>query len=78
MLRSFGGTSFISSPSINSSPSVMSSRPATIRRVVDLPHPDGPTNTTNSWSSTVMLALSTARTFPSYTLPMPLSSTLAI
>ncbi len=51
MSRSFGSTSFISLPSMYSSPSLISSRPATIRRVVDLPQPDGPTNTMNSLSA---------------------------
>src|SRR5215470_1650786 len=50
MSRSFGGTSLTTSPPISTSPSVMSSRPAIMRRVVDLPQPDGPTRTTNSWS----------------------------
>src|SRR6266568_206132 len=42
-------------------PDVGSSRPAIRRRVVVLPQPDGPTRTSNSFSSTVRLALSTAR-----------------
>src|SRR5256712_13793227 len=33
-----------------SPPAVISSSPATIRKVVDLPHPEGPTSTTNSLS----------------------------
>src|SRR3954464_1014910 len=51
MSRSFGGTSLTTSPPIMISPPVMSSSPAIIRNVVDLPQPDGPTNTTNSWSA---------------------------
>src|SRR3979411_331623 len=51
MSRSFGGTSLTTSPPIMMSPPVMSSRPAIIRSVVDLPQPDGPTSTTNSWSA---------------------------
>src|SRR6516164_3236241 len=51
MSRSFGGTSLTTSPPIAMSPSVISSSPAIIRSVVDLPHPDGPTSTTNSWSA---------------------------
>jgi hypothetical protein len=35
-------------PPMSISPDVMSSRPAIIRSSVDLPQPDGPTNTTNS------------------------------
>ena len=37
----FGGTSFISLPSIENSPFEISSSPATIRNVVDFPHPEG-------------------------------------
>src|SRR3954452_589724 len=51
MPRSFGGTSLTTSPPIMMSPPEMSSRPAIIRSVVDLPQPDGPTSTTNSWSA---------------------------
>src|SRR5579871_2206269 len=50
MSRSLGGTSLTTSPPMRISPSVMSSRPAIMRRVVVLPHPDGPTSTTNSLS----------------------------
>ena len=48
MSRSFGGTSLTTSPSTAISPSVISSSPAIIRKVVDLPQPEGPTSTTNS------------------------------
>ena len=48
MLRSEGGISLTLLPSIFKSPSVISSRPAIIRRRVDLPHPDGPTKTMKS------------------------------
>src|SRR5438874_10092048 len=51
MSRSFGGTSFTTSPPMRMSPPVMSSRPAIIRSVVVLPQPDGPTSTTNSLSA---------------------------
>src|SRR5918992_28820 len=51
MSRSFGGTSLTISPSTAISPSVMSSSPAIMRSVVDLPQPDGPTSTTNSLSA---------------------------
>src|SRR5690606_7182184 len=57
-------------------PSVISSRPAIIRKVVDLPHPDGPTRTTNSSSSMTRLALLTATTLP-YRLVTFSSTTLA-
>ena len=50
MSRFFGSTSFISFPSMYSSPPEISSRPATIRSVVDLPQPEGPTRTMNSLS----------------------------
>src|SRR3954468_14796098 len=52
MSRSFGARSLTTSPPIASSPSVMSSRPAIIRRAVDFPHPDGPTRIMNSPSLT--------------------------
>src|SRR4051794_38946946 len=42
------------------SPRSMSSRPASMRRLVDLPQPDGPTSTRNSPSETVRERLSTA------------------
>src|SRR6266850_1437576 len=50
MSRSFGGRSLTIRSPIVISPAVISSSPATIRRVVDLPHPDGPTSTMNSLS----------------------------
>src|SRR3954464_5158378 len=48
MSRSRGALSLTTSPPIFSSPSVMSSSPAIIRRAVDFPQPDGPTRITNS------------------------------
>src|SRR5262245_34678705 len=51
MSRSLGGTSLTTSPSTAISPSVMSSSPAIMRSVVDLPQPEGPTSTTNSLSA---------------------------
>ena len=51
MSRSLGSTSFISLPPMYSSPPEMSSRPAIIRSVVDLPQPEGPTSTMNSLSA---------------------------
>src|SRR2546427_676535 len=50
MSRSFGGRSLTTRSPIVISPAVISSSPATIRKVVDFPHPDGPTSTTNSLS----------------------------
>jgi hypothetical protein len=46
-------------------PLVMPSRPAIIRRVVDLPHPEGPTKTMNSPSWISILKSSTAQLPPS-------------
>ena len=46
--RSAGGTSLTTLPPMDSVPPVMSSRPAMLRNRVDLPLPDGPTNTMNS------------------------------
>src|SRR6266567_9178380 len=51
MSRSFGGTSLTTSPSTAISPALISSSPAIIRSVVDLPQPEGPTSTTNSLSA---------------------------
>ncbi len=50
MSRSLGGRSFTTRSPIISVPEEMSSSPAIIRSVVDLPHPDGPTITRNSAS----------------------------
>src|SRR3954447_1127692 len=52
MSRSLGARSLTTSSPMRSSPSVMSSRPAIIRRAVDFPHPDGPTRIMNSPSLT--------------------------
>src|SRR5262245_15372314 len=58
MSRSLGGTRLTTLPPIAISPSEISSRPAIIRRSVDLPQPDGPTSTQNSPSA---IAMSTPR-----------------
>src|SRR5437667_10755162 len=50
MSRSLGGRSLTMRSPIEISPAVISSRPATIRSVVDFPQPDGPASTTNSLS----------------------------
>lgn len=78
--RSAGGMSFIRVSPINKSPLVMVSRPAIIRSRVDLPQPDGPTNTTNSpsWMSRLMSFDTTTSpqafvTLRSCTLAMPFS-----
>src|ERR1700754_4647738 len=51
MSRSFGVSWFTTFPAMRSSPSLMSSRPAIMFSAVDLPQPDGPTNTMNSPSA---------------------------
>src|SRR3984885_14483600 len=51
MSRAFGGTSVTSRPPINNRPAEMVSSPAIMLRVVVLPHPDGPTSTTNEPSA---------------------------
>src|SRR4029079_13257182 len=48
MSRSFESTSFTGLPSMATVPAVISSRPASMRRSVDLPQPEGPTSTMNS------------------------------
>src|SRR5690349_12388398 len=50
MSRSIGGRWFTTLSPISTSPAVIDSRPATMRRLVVLPHPEGPTSTTNSLS----------------------------
>src|SRR5689334_17973790 len=66
---------------MRSSPALIDSSPATMRSVVLLPHPDGPTSTTSSPSFTSRSTPCTAVTsFPPcwYTFFTPLSVTLAI
>src|SRR5262249_54466107 len=53
---------------IRTSPEVIDSRPATMRKVVVLPQPEGPTRTTNSLSPISRLTSLTAWTVPSNTL----------
>ncbi len=48
MSRSIGGSSFTTVSPIRISPEVIDSSPATIRSVVVLPQPEGPTRTMNS------------------------------
>src|SRR5882724_119324 len=50
--RLAAGTSFIRTRSMKRSPTVIASSPAISRSNVDLPHPEGPTRTTNSRSLT--------------------------
>src|ERR1700674_4024922 len=53
MSRSFDSMSFTTRSSIEMAPPLTSSRPASMRSRVDLPHPEGPTSTMNSpsWMS---------------------------
>src|SRR3954467_3345180 len=51
MSRSFGGMCVTSRSPMKMCPSLTSSSPASIRSVVDLPHPEGPTSTMNSPSA---------------------------
>ena len=53
MPRSGGSASLTSTPSIRIRPELIDSNPAMMRSKVDLPQPDGPTNTQNSPSSMV-------------------------
>src|ERR1700731_3436314 len=55
-------------------PAVLRSRPATIRSVVVLPQPEGPSNVTNSPGSTVRLKRSTATTPPNAQLTSSITS----
>src|SRR6476660_5447389 len=50
MSRSIGARSLTTVSSIRTRPEVMLSSPATMRNVVVLPQPEGPTSTTNSLS----------------------------
>ena len=65
MFLSLGSISFINVSSIYNSPDVISSRPAIILKVVDFPHPEGPTKTMNSLSLISKLKSDTAITPPS-------------
>ena len=60
--RSFGCKSLTTSPSIEIVPADISSKPATILKVVDLPQPEGPTKTINSLSLISRLNLWTTST----------------
>src|SRR4051812_3916836 len=52
MSRSFGSSRFTTRPPILTSPAVTASSPATRRRKVDLPQPEGPSTTIISPSAT--------------------------
>jgi hypothetical protein len=64
MSRSFGCSRFTTRSPMAMVPPVISSSPAIMRSVVDLPQPDGPTSTTNSWSAMCRLKSFTATTPP--------------
>ncbi len=64
MLRCFGSRSLTTSEPIFSVPPEISSNPAIILSVVDLPQPDGPTKTTNSPSAIERSMPLTASTLP--------------
>jgi len=68
MSRSLGATSLTTRSPIHSLPALISSSPATIRSSVDLPQPEGPTNTISSPSAISKLAPATATCPLSYTL----------
>src|SRR4051812_29491135 len=78
MSRSFGETSFTTRPPIETVPSEMSSRPATIRSAVVFPQPDGPTSTRNSPSWMSSVRSKTAWTPLSYTLSTSSNTTSAM
>src|SRR4029450_12777726 len=78
MSRSFGGTSFTTRSPIAIVPSLIRSRPATIRSAVDFPHPDGPTRIRNSPSAPSRVGPWTATTGPGCTFVPPSNATRAI
>jgi hypothetical protein len=63
-LRSLAARSVTSSPPISTRPCETASSPATMRSVVVLPQPEGPSSVTSSPSATRKLTSSTARTSP--------------
>src|SRR6266446_5618516 len=69
MSRSFGATPLTTRSPIAIRPPEISSRPAIIRRSVDLPQPEGPTSTQNSPSSTPMSTPCTTSVEPSSCAP---------
>src|SRR6266478_9400892 len=77
MSRSIGGRLLMTLSSIRIRPEVIDSSPATMRNVVVLPQPDGPTRTINSLSLIVRLTSLTACT-SSYFLLSSFSTTCAM
>ena len=78
--RCADGTSLTNCPSIISSPPVIFSSPAIIRSKVDLPQPDGPTNTINSPVLISKLMSFRTSTLPPYVLAtfVSLSSAMVV
>src|SRR5262249_44506896 len=74
MSRSFGDFWLTTSPSMRSSPEVMSSSPAIMFRVVDFPQPDGPTRMMNSPSTMSRFTSRTATAPSGYFLLTPSSA----
>ena len=66
MSLSFGGRSLTTRSPIEMVPPLISSSPAMDRSAVDLPHPEGPTNTMNSPSAMSRLRSLMALTPPAY------------
>jgi hypothetical protein len=64
MSRSRGAIALTSVAPMNTSPSVIDSKPASIRSAVVLPEPEGPTNTMNSPSPMCSVRSRTASTPP--------------
>ena len=64
MRRLAGGTLVTSTPPMKIVPSVTTSRPAIMRRSVDLPQPDGPSSAQNWPSSTLRSSILIASTDP--------------
>src|SRR4051794_32634711 len=75
MLRRCTGTSVMSAPPTRMRPASGVSKPAIMRSVVVLPHPDGPSRAKNSPAAIVRSTPSTARTRPSKLLLRPSSVT---
>src|SRR5919202_6536345 len=76
MSRSLGATSLTTRSPIRTWPSVISSSPATIRRAVVLPQPEGPTRTIRLPSGTSRVRSSTA-TVPSSNTLVTWSNTIS-
>ena len=77
MLRSLGAMLLTSRSPMRISPALASSSPAIMRRMVDLPQPDGPTSTTNSSCATSRSMPRTASTAPNR-LRSPFSASCAM